>query len=208
LRTRGIVDRTQKPTRRILARSENSKIGHCTLTERQPSPSGRRVSHHVKRGRPATSVHGLVLAVRRARAPAQSSGARARKMMRLYHAVSVDALVGLEFATGHANEDQDHGLRYQEMVCQTYRTSQRYHASEPIDYEHEHRPTLQTEHEHDGILGARRPERYPSPSPNQPRIHFENRASRASVHGFVIASFGYGSWVIGIKVGSNRSILR
>ena len=41
-------------------------------------------------------------------------------MMRLYHAVSVDALVGLEFATGHANEDQDHGLRYQEMVCQTY----------------------------------------------------------------------------------------
>ncbi|MFN6127800.1 MAG: hypothetical protein ACK6DC_17645 [Planctomycetota bacterium] len=36
-------------------------------------------------------------------------------MMRLYHAVSVDALVGLEFATGHANEDQDHGLRYQEM---------------------------------------------------------------------------------------------
>jgi hypothetical protein len=33
LRMREIVDRTQKPTRRILARSENSKIGQCTLTQ-------------------------------------------------------------------------------------------------------------------------------------------------------------------------------
>jgi hypothetical protein len=35
---REIVDRTQKPTRRILARSENSKIGQCTLTLIQPPP--------------------------------------------------------------------------------------------------------------------------------------------------------------------------
>jgi hypothetical protein len=111
-------------------------------------------------------------------------------MMRLYHAVSVDALVGLEFATGHANEDQDHGLRYQEMVCQTYRTSQRYHASEPIDYEHEHRPTLQTEHEHDGILGARRPERQPSPGTRE-RCSISNTADRVlGVHGLVRRNLG------------------
>jgi hypothetical protein len=30
--------------------------------------------------------------------------------------------------------------------------SQCSHAIEPIDYEHEHRPTRRTEHEHDGIL--------------------------------------------------------
>jgi hypothetical protein len=36
-------------------------------------------------------------------------------MVRLYHAAWFDALVGLEFATGHANEDREHGLRYQEM---------------------------------------------------------------------------------------------
>jgi hypothetical protein len=84
-------------------------------------------------------------------------------MMGLYHAVLVDALVGLEFATGHAHEDQDHGLRNQEMVCQTYRTSQRCHASEPIDYEHEHRPTGRTEYHYDGISTACWPERSHSP---------------------------------------------
>ena len=71
--------------------------------------------HHVKHSRPATSVHGLVLAVRRARARAQETGARARTMMRLYHAVSVDALVGLDFATGWENGDRNHSLRDEPM---------------------------------------------------------------------------------------------
>jgi len=69
--------------------------------------------HHIKHSRPATSVHGLVLAVRRARA--QETGARARTMMRLYHAVSVDALVGLDFATGWVKGDRNHSLRDEPM---------------------------------------------------------------------------------------------
>jgi len=60
--------------------------------------------HHVEHSRPATSVHGLVLAVR-----------RARTMMRLYHAVSVDALVGLDFASGWENGDRNHSLRDEPM---------------------------------------------------------------------------------------------
>ena len=39
-------------------------------------------------------------------------------------------------------------------------------------------------------IGFRMPERHPSPSPNQPRIHFRNLASRASVHGIVTACLG------------------
>jgi hypothetical protein len=56
--------------------------------ERQPSPSGRQKSHHFKRCRDAVSVHRRVLAVFRARAPAQRSGAHARSTKRLYHSVT------------------------------------------------------------------------------------------------------------------------
>ncbi|MBU6385959.1 MAG: hypothetical protein KGS49_08490 [Planctomycetes bacterium] len=82
----------------------------------------------MKRRRPATSVHGFALAVRRARARA-----RARAIMGLYHVGSVDARVRCEFAMRWTKEDRNHGLR-----------------DEPIDYEHEH--------EHDGILWSRGPE--------------------------------------------------
>jgi hypothetical protein len=37
------------------------------------------------------------------------------RMMRLYHAVSVDALVGLDFATGWENGDRNHSLRDEPM---------------------------------------------------------------------------------------------
>ena len=36
-------------------------------------------------------------------------------MMGLYHAVLVDALVGLDFATGWENGDRNHGLRDEAM---------------------------------------------------------------------------------------------
>ena len=83
--------------------------------EQQPSPSGRRVSHHVKRGQSSTSVHGFVLDVRRARAPAQSSGARARSMVLVYHSALVDAQVPFEFSLGLKNGDRNHGLRDEAM---------------------------------------------------------------------------------------------
>ena len=51
----------------------------------------------IDRGRPATSVHGFVLAVFRARARAQRSGARARSIMKLYLFILVNALLGREF---------------------------------------------------------------------------------------------------------------
>jgi hypothetical protein len=58
----------------------------------------------IDRGRPATSVHGFVLAVFRARARAQRSGARARARARsikqLYHSILVNALIGQEFGNG------------------------------------------------------------------------------------------------------------
>ena len=60
----------------------------------------------IKRGRPANSVHGFVLAVFRARARA-----RARSSMRLYHSVMVDALLGREFGHGLANGDKAHDPR-------------------------------------------------------------------------------------------------
>ena len=56
----------------------------------------------IKRGRPANSVHGFVLAVFRA---------RARSSMRLYHSVMVDALLGREFGHGLANGDKAHDPR-------------------------------------------------------------------------------------------------
>jgi hypothetical protein len=60
----------------------------------------------IKRGRPATSVHGFVLATFRARA--QRSGARARararsidrSIMRLYHFILFNALLRREFSNG------------------------------------------------------------------------------------------------------------
>jgi hypothetical protein len=58
----------------------------------------------IERGRPATSVHGFVLAVfrARARARAQRSGARARarSITQLYHSILVNAMLGQEFGNG------------------------------------------------------------------------------------------------------------
>ena len=51
----------------------------------------------IERGRPATSVHGYVLAVFRARARAR---ARARSVMQLYHSILVNALLGQELGNG------------------------------------------------------------------------------------------------------------
>ena len=63
-----------------------------------------KVVSRIEQGRPATSVHGFVLAVFRARA-------RARSSMRLYHSVMVDALLGREFGHGLANGDKAHDPR-------------------------------------------------------------------------------------------------
>jgi len=52
-----------------------------------------KVVSEIERGRPATSVHGFVLAVFRARA-------RARSILRLYHSILVNALLGQEFGNG------------------------------------------------------------------------------------------------------------
>jgi hypothetical protein len=49
----------------------------------------------IDRGRPATSVHGFVLAVFRARART-----RARSITQLYHSILVNAMLGPEFGNG------------------------------------------------------------------------------------------------------------
>ena len=54
-----------------------------------------KVVSKIERGRPATSVHGFVLAVFRARARA-----RARSSIQLYHSILVNALLGREFGNG------------------------------------------------------------------------------------------------------------
>ena len=63
-----------------------------------------KVVSKIERGRTATSVHGFVLAVfrarARARARAQRSGARARSSIRLYHSTLFNALLGREFGNG------------------------------------------------------------------------------------------------------------
>jgi len=63
-----------------------------------------KVVSKIERGRPATSVHGFVLAVfrarARARARAQRSGARARSIKQLYHSILVNALIEQEFGNG------------------------------------------------------------------------------------------------------------
>ena len=64
----------------------------------------------IERRRPATSVHGFVLDVRRARARA-----RARSIMALYHVGSVDAQVQCEFAMRWTKEDRNHCLRDEPM---------------------------------------------------------------------------------------------
>jgi hypothetical protein len=58
--------------------------------------AAKKVSQ-IERGRPATSVHGFVLAVFRARARAR---ARARSIKQLYHSILVNALIGQEFGNG------------------------------------------------------------------------------------------------------------
>ena len=60
----------------------------------------------IERGRPATSVHGFVLAVFRARARA-----RARSIMQLYQSILVNALLGREFGNGLDNGDKEHDPR-------------------------------------------------------------------------------------------------
>jgi hypothetical protein len=57
-----------------------------------------KVVSKIERSRPATSVHGYVLDVFRARA--QRSGARARSIKQLYHSILVNALIGQEFGNG------------------------------------------------------------------------------------------------------------
>jgi len=52
-----------------------------------------KVVSKIERGRPATSAHGFVLAVFRARA-------RARSIKQLYHSILVNALLGQEFGNG------------------------------------------------------------------------------------------------------------
>ena len=70
-----------------------------------------KVVSKIERSRPATSVHGFVLAVFRARARAraqrsgararaQRSGARARSIMQLYHSILFNALLRREFGNG------------------------------------------------------------------------------------------------------------
>jgi hypothetical protein len=54
----------------------------------------------IDRERPATSVHGFVLAFFRARARAQRSGARARSIKQLYHSILVNTLIVQEFGNG------------------------------------------------------------------------------------------------------------
>jgi len=56
-----------------------------------------KVVSKIERGRPATSVHGFVLAVFRARARAR---ARARSIKQFYHSILVNALIGQEFGNG------------------------------------------------------------------------------------------------------------
>jgi hypothetical protein len=54
--------------------------------------AAKKVSQ-IERGRPATSVHGYVLAAFRARA-------RARSIKQLYHSILFNSLIGQEFGNG------------------------------------------------------------------------------------------------------------
>ena len=68
--------------------------------------AAKKVSQ-IERGRPATSVHGYVLAAFRARA-------RARSIKQLYHSILVNSLIGQEFGNGYANGDKEHDPRVRE----------------------------------------------------------------------------------------------
>jgi len=76
-----------------------SKLACFARMERRFSDNGNhhrvaaKVVSKIERGRPATSVHGFVLAVFRARA-------RARSIIQLYHSILVNALLGQEFGNG------------------------------------------------------------------------------------------------------------
>jgi hypothetical protein len=59
-----------------------------------------KVVSKIERGRSATSVHGFVLAVFRARAQRSGARARARSSTQLYHSIPVNALLGQEFGNG------------------------------------------------------------------------------------------------------------
>jgi hypothetical protein len=67
------------------------KLSH--LDERHHHRVTAKVVSKIELGRPATSVHGFVLAVFRARACARS-------IIRLYHFILVNAPLGWEFGTG------------------------------------------------------------------------------------------------------------
>jgi hypothetical protein len=56
-------------------------------------------------------VHGYVLAVFRARARAQRSGARARSIRQLYPSILVNAMRGRKFGNGLANGEKEHDPR-------------------------------------------------------------------------------------------------
>jgi hypothetical protein len=61
-----------------------------------------KVVSKIERGRPATLVHGFVLAVFRA---------RARSIIQLYHSILVNAMLGRKFGNGLANGDKEHDPR-------------------------------------------------------------------------------------------------
>ena len=61
--------------------------------------AAKKVSQ-IERGRPATSVHGYVLAAFRARARARAQRSGARSIKQLYHSILVNALLGRDFSYG------------------------------------------------------------------------------------------------------------
>ena len=60
------------------------------------------MAYKIERGRPATLVHGFVLAVFRA---------RAQSIRQLYHSILVNALLGRKFGNGLANGEKEHDPR-------------------------------------------------------------------------------------------------
>ena len=69
-----------------------------------------KVVSKIERGRSATSVHGFVLAVFRARARARARSID-RSSMRLYQSILVNTLLGPEFGNGLDNGDKEHDPR-------------------------------------------------------------------------------------------------
>jgi hypothetical protein len=73
--------------------SEGDSVDHRLRTNDHHHRVAAKVVSKIERGRSATSVHGFVLAVFRARA-------RARSRTQLYHSIPVNALLGQEFGNG------------------------------------------------------------------------------------------------------------